>query len=201
MSLHESQVRPISAEWVPTITTDTIPAPPQLHKLPPKICLFSWNVRGIGGKGSQVATTKNHYISALTSSESFSTEVIFLQECNFPDTPNDYFSCRLPQFRAHGSAGHPSGSPVPLHDSVTLVRSSFTASTLFADFSWSRVTTVLLPDLGTALINIHGLPFASPTFFHRLHDPLLAIQSKGWSLILAGDFNVAPLPCDRTNVD
>ncbi|KAJ1911099.1 hypothetical protein H4219_006039 [Mycoemilia scoparia] len=201
MSSHQLQVGPNTAEWVPMITTDIIPSPPPLHKPPPKICLFSWNVRGIGGKGSQVAATKNHYISALTSSESFSADFIFLQECNFPEAPNDYFSRRLPQYRAHGTAGHPPGSPAPRHDSVILVRSSFTASTLLADFSWSRVTTVLLPDLGIALINIHGPPFASPTFFHRLHDPLLAFQSKGWSLILAGDFNVAPLPCNRTNVD
>ncbi|KAJ1913050.1 hypothetical protein H4219_005367 [Mycoemilia scoparia] len=155
----------------------------------------------MGGKSSQVAATKNHYLAALTNSDSFNADVIFLQECNFASTPQDYFSRCFPQFQAQGSNQGPPGSPIPYHDTVTLVKSSLTASIPLTDFCWSRVITTLLPDMGIALINLHGPPFASPIFFNCLYEPLQAIQSKGWSLIVAGDFNAAPLSCDWANAD
>ncbi|KAJ2018051.1 hypothetical protein IWW57_005281 [Coemansia sp. S610] len=94
------------------------------------------------------------------------------------------------------------GSQKPAYDTAILVRKDgpFCGTKLHEFTSLTSQTVVAIRSLSLVIVNVHG-PVEDKedraTFYEALHLLLVSYKAKDWTVVIGGDFNIAPCKVDR----
>ncbi|KAJ2765117.1 hypothetical protein GGI18_006285, partial [Coemansia linderi] len=94
------------------------------------------------------------------------------------------------------------GSQKPAYDTAILVRKDgpFCGTKLHEFTSLTSQTVVAIRSLSLVIVNVHGPAEDKEdraTFYEALHLLLVSYKAKDWTVVIGGDFNIAPCKVDR----
>ncbi|KAJ1678956.1 hypothetical protein EV182_003015 [Spiromyces aspiralis] len=112
--------------------------------------------------------------------------IIAFQECHLANSPHDLFATRFQDYHVFGTKT-PSDQ---FHDTATLISKKIEPEPVPIPMtSPARTTSILLPQSGIAVINVHAPTPPKADFFTGLHQHATLLQQRGWQILIIGDFN------------
>ncbi|KAJ2830106.1 hypothetical protein GGI24_001984 [Coemansia furcata] len=184
------------------LTLDIPPAPAQ-HATLPALTFFSQNIVSLGKNRTiqdrNQANKKLQYLRARALSCTHHPDFIFIQEITWREDPSQELQRAINSYTPLVPRWHTGDQPSTGHDTAILVRNNFGHAILQEEVSTPHQTLVCVPSLNLLVANVHGPSEDGPqrrSFFDALLIILSCYQREGWTVIVGGDFNIAPQPCD-----